>query len=94
MGKKMDGKELELTVVEKANMVTLVDSEGFTVGSYNNVAEANAAAPAIKYNLRRGKVPARLLKGVVPPHCKDQVFAFRKNNRQVFNNNNTSKPRR
>ncbi len=94
MIKKMDGRELELKVVEQPNLVSVVDNEGFTIGFYNTVKEAQAAIPAMTYNLRRGKVPARLLKGVVPPHCRDQVYAFRKNNRQPSNNNQSAKPRR
>lgn len=94
LAKKTAALELEFSVVEQANLVTLVDSEGITVGFYNTAKEALAAIPAIRYNLSKGRVLPTLLKNVIPEHCKEQVLAFRKNNRQSSNNNFTPKPRR
>lgn len=90
--KKMIGKDLDLNIVETPKMVQLVDNEGIIVGFYNTAKEALAAAPIIKYNLSRGKVPAKLLK-TIPPHCKAQVMSYRQNNKQVTNNNKSFRSR-
>lgn len=79
----------EFTIVRnaKGDAVLLKDSSGYTVGVFNNEAEAEQAMPIIAYNLERGRVPADLLK-TVPAHRR------RSNNRQPSGNNRQQQNRR
>lgn len=55
-------KELLFVVKELNKGAVVIDSEGYTCGVYETLAQAEKAIPSIKRNLEKGSVSPKLLK--------------------------------